>query len=113
PRRATACVPGGWAPTQGEGPVGVGPFGLLDLRAYLRAACVAQGFVVDAGGVLAGLGGVPARLAGGDACLSGRHGSSWWRGRRARPAGCGVWGRGATSSTRRGPRRERAAAAGG
>src|SRR5262245_27993890 len=112
-QRARACLHGAPAPAHVEGPVGVGPFDLLDLRAHLRPACVAQGFVVDAAGVPAELDEVPARLAGLDACFGGRHGSSLWRGRRARPAGCGLWGRGATSSTGRGPRRERAAAASG
>src|SRR5262249_47667004 len=112
-QHARAGVHGAPAPAQVEGPVGVGPFGGLDVRAPLRPACVAQGFVVDAGGVLAELDEVPAGLAGRDAGFGGRHGSSWWRGRRARPAGCGLRGRGATSSTGRGPRRGRAAAASG
>src|SRR5215467_14596962 len=112
-QRAGAGLQGAPAPGQGEGPVGVGPFDVLDVRAHLRPACVAEDLVVDAGGVPAELDEVPARLAGLDACLGGRHGCSLRRGRRARPAGCGLWGRGATSSTGRGPRRGRAAAASG
>src|SRR5215510_7812725 len=63
-QRARAGVHGAPAPAHVEGPVGVGPFDLLDLRAHLRPACVAQGFVVDAAGVPAELDEVPARLAG-------------------------------------------------
>src|SRR5262249_18898419 len=112
-QRAGAGVQGAPAPAQVEGPVGVGPFDVLDVRARLRPAWVAVGFVVDAGGVLAELDEVPAGLAGRDAGFGGRHGSSWWWGRTGRPAGCGLRGRGATSSTGRGPRRGRAAAASG
>src|SRR5262249_57703174 len=99
-QHARAGVHGAPAPAQVEGPVGVGPFDVLDVRAHLRPACVAQGFVVDAGGVLAELDEVPAGLAGRDAGFGGRHGSSWWRGRRARPAGTGLPGPRATTSTR-------------
>src|SRR5262249_9062635 len=63
-QRAGAGVQGAPAPAQVEGPVGVGPFDVLDVRARLRPAWVAVGFVVDAGGVLAELDEVPAGLAG-------------------------------------------------
>src|SRR5262249_37487891 len=93
-QRARAGLHGAPAPAQVEGPVGVGPFDLLDLRAHLRPACVAQGFVVDAAGVPAELDEVPARLAGLDACFGGRHGSSWWRGGGGGAARGGGWGGG-------------------
>src|SRR5262249_54069932 len=56
---ARAGLHGAPAPAHVEGPVGVGPFDLLDLRAHLRPACVAEGFVVDAAGVPAELDEVP------------------------------------------------------
>src|SRR5262249_11399334 len=94
-------------------PAGFRRFDVLDVRVHRRPACVAEGYVVDAGGVSAELDEVPARLAGRDAGLGGRHGSSLWWVARGRRAGCGMRGRGATSSTGRGLRRGRAAAASG
>ena len=76
-----AGLHGAPAPAEGEGPVSVGPFDVLHLRARLRLTGVeVEDLVVDAVGVLAELDEVPARALGLDMGFGGQHAYSSWLG---------------------------------
>src|SRR5262249_59260777 len=94
-------------------PAGFRRFDVLDVRVHRRPACVAEGYVVDAGGVSAELDEVPARLGRPASGLGGRPGAflgwgagGWLHGWRGR-------GRGGGKAPGRGGRRGAGAAAAG